>query len=75
MDPKPTQPPSQVALVDDEALGRYLIGTGNLPNLQLPIKSTKIGYGQSNPTFYVDDSRYASSLTIRCWESGNLQSH
>ncbi|KAK7216374.1 hypothetical protein V2G26_004377 [Clonostachys chloroleuca] len=45
----------------DEALGQYLLQSGKIPNLRLPITSTKIGYGQSNPTYFVDDkagSRY-----------------
>ncbi|KAF2750810.1 APH-domain-containing protein [Sporormia fimetaria CBS 119925] len=40
--------------LDDAALGKYLVDY--LPNLQLPIVSTKIGYGQSNPTYFVDDA-------------------
>jgi aminoglycoside phosphotransferase (APT) family kinase protein len=40
--------------LDDEALGKYLVDY--LPNLKLPIVSTKIGYGQSNPTYFVDDA-------------------
>jgi hypothetical protein len=39
----------------DEALGQYLLQSGKIPNLRLPIVSTKIGYGQSNPTYFVDD--------------------
>ena len=39
--------------LDDGALGKYL--QQHLPNLKLPIVSTKIGYGQSNPTYFVDD--------------------
>lgn len=40
--------------LDDEALGTYL--AQHLPNLKLPVVSTKIGYGQSNPTYFVDDA-------------------
>jgi hypothetical protein len=40
--------------LDDTALGKYL--KGKLPNLKLPVVSTKIGYGQSNPTYFVDDA-------------------
>jgi aminoglycoside phosphotransferase (APT) family kinase protein len=40
--------------LDDDALGKYLID--KIPGLQLPIISTKIGYGQSNPTYFIDDS-------------------
>lgn len=42
--------------LDDRALGRYLAKSGKIPNLQLPVVTTKIGYGQSNPTYYVDDA-------------------
>lgn len=41
--------------LNDEALGNYLIQ--HLPNLQLPVVSMKIGYCQSNPTYFVDDAR------------------
>jgi aminoglycoside phosphotransferase (APT) family kinase protein len=40
--------------LNDEALGNYL--QQHLPGLSLPVISTKIGYGQSNPTYYVDDA-------------------
>jgi aminoglycoside phosphotransferase (APT) family kinase protein len=40
--------------LDDVSLGNYLVH--HLPNLKLPIVSTKIGYGQSNPTYFVDDA-------------------
>jgi hypothetical protein len=40
--------------LDNTTLGRYLESW--LPNLKLPVVSTKIGYGQSNPTYFVDDA-------------------
>jgi aminoglycoside phosphotransferase (APT) family kinase protein len=40
--------------LDDVKLGQYL--QGHMPDLKLPIVSTKIGYGQSNPTYFVDDA-------------------
>jgi aminoglycoside phosphotransferase (APT) family kinase protein len=40
--------------LDDDKLGHYL--SQYLPDLKLPVKSTKIGYGQSNPTYTVDDA-------------------
>jgi len=43
--------------LDDARLGEYL--QQYLPDLKLPISSTKIGYGQSNPTFFVDDANSA----------------
>lgn len=42
--------------VDNEALGEYLRKSGTIPGLQLPITTTKIGYGQSNPTYFLDDA-------------------
>ncbi|EON98410.1 putative phosphotransferase enzyme family domain protein [Phaeoacremonium minimum UCRPA7] len=42
--------------LDDEALGNYLIRSGTMPGLKLPLVTTKIGYGQSNPTYFVDDA-------------------
>jgi aminoglycoside phosphotransferase (APT) family kinase protein len=41
--------------LDDGKLGDYL--QQHLPNLTLPVVSTKVGYGQSNPTFFVDDAK------------------
>jgi len=40
--------------LDDVALGKYL--KPKLPNIKLPLVSTKIGYGQSNPTYFIDDA-------------------
>lgn len=40
--------------LDDGKLGVYL--QRHVPTLKLPIVSTKIGYGQSNPTYFVDDA-------------------
>lgn len=40
--------------LDDAKLGEYL--QQHVPNLRLPVVSTKIGYGQSNPTYFVDDA-------------------
>jgi hypothetical protein len=40
--------------LDDTALGQYLVG--QIATLKLPVVSTKIGYGQSNPTYFVDDA-------------------
>jgi aminoglycoside phosphotransferase (APT) family kinase protein len=40
--------------LDDNKLGWYL--QQEITNLKTPVVSTKIGYGQSNPTYYVDDA-------------------
>ncbi|KAH7215319.1 kinase-like domain-containing protein [Fusarium oxysporum] len=42
--------------LDDEALGSHLISSQEIPNLKLPVTTSKIGYGQSNPTYYLDDA-------------------
>jgi aminoglycoside phosphotransferase (APT) family kinase protein len=39
--------------LDEIKLGAYL--QQHVPGLKLPVTSTKIGYGQSNPTYFVDD--------------------
>lgn len=40
--------------LDDDKLGKYL--QQQIPDLKLPVLSTKIGYGQSNPTYFIDDT-------------------
>lgn len=40
--------------LDDDKLGQYL--QKEIPDLKLPIASSKIGYGQSNPTYFIDDA-------------------
>lgn len=42
--------------LNDEALGSWLKDEDVIPNLKLPVISSKIGYGQSNPTYFVDDA-------------------
>ncbi|KAF5529442.1 phosphotransferase enzyme family domain-containing protein, partial [Fusarium napiforme] len=42
--------------LNDEALGSYLLSTREIPTLKLPVTTSKIGYGQSNPTYYLDDA-------------------
>ena len=42
--------------LDDAALTRYLEREKCLPSLKGPVTTTKIGYGQSNPTYFVDDA-------------------
>ncbi|EXK34536.1 hypothetical protein FOMG_09925 [Fusarium oxysporum f. sp. melonis 26406] len=42
--------------LDDEALGSHLLSSQEMPNLKLPVTTSKIGYGQSNPTYYLDDA-------------------
>ncbi|CAK7200307.1 hypothetical protein SEUCBS139899_002998 [Sporothrix eucalyptigena] len=45
--------------LDDNALSEYLDWSGSIPGLQLPVVTSKIGYGQSNPTYFVDDAKGA----------------
>ncbi|KAK5082942.1 hypothetical protein LTR05_006824 [Lithohypha guttulata] len=42
--------------LDNTALGKWLQQTKAIPDLKLPVISSKIGYGQSNPTYFVDDA-------------------
>ncbi|CVL07983.1 related to Phosphotransferase enzyme family domain protein [Fusarium mangiferae] len=42
--------------LNNEALGSYLFSTREIPTLKLPVTTSKIGYGQSNPTYYLDDA-------------------
>lgn len=50
--------------LDDDALGKWLLANSSIPGLKLPVMSTKIGYGQSNPTYFVDDAAYVSSSLL-----------
>ena len=42
--------------LDDVALGKYFAESKSIPGLRIPVTTTKIGYGQSNPTYFVDDA-------------------
>ncbi|ORY15066.1 kinase-like domain-containing protein [Clohesyomyces aquaticus] len=64
-------PPQSHHDLPDAALGAYLLTHGHLPNLKLPIVSTKIGYGQSNPTYFVDDAGGARYI-LRKKPSGTI---
>jgi aminoglycoside phosphotransferase (APT) family kinase protein len=55
--------------LNDEALGSYL--SQHLSDLQLPVISTKIGYGQSNPTYFVDDAK-STRYILRKKPSGTI---
>lgn len=55
--------------LDDAKLGAYL--QDHLPNLKLPVVSTKIGYGQSNPTYFVDDANQTRYI-LRKKPSGTI---
>jgi aminoglycoside phosphotransferase (APT) family kinase protein len=55
--------------LDDSKLGCYL--SQYLPDLELPVKSTKIGYGQSNPTYFIDDAN-STRYILRKKPSGTI---
>jgi aminoglycoside phosphotransferase (APT) family kinase protein len=55
--------------LDDGALGKYL--NEHISTLKLPILSTKIGYGQSNPTYFVDDAE-GTRYILRKKPSGTI---
>lgn len=61
--------PTTIHDLNDAKLGSYL--QQYLPNLQLPVKSTKIGYGQSNPTYFVDDANQTRFI-LRKKPSGTI---
>jgi hypothetical protein len=44
--------------LDDGSLSKYLADTNCIPGIKLPVRTTKIGYGQSNPSYFVDDAAY-----------------
>ena len=55
--------------LDDAKLGEYL--RQHIPELNLPVISTKIGYGQSNPTYFVDDAN-ETRFILRKKPSGTI---
>ena len=61
-------PPSARHDLDDAALGRYLQTESSIQGLKLPVKSTKIGYGQSNPTYFVDDAGFVPYFNLGAGE-------
>ncbi|OCT53999.1 hypothetical protein CLCR_10795 [Cladophialophora carrionii] len=56
MNPNPTAKAGSRHDLDDVSLGRYLADSRSIPGLKVPVATTKIGYGQSNPTYFVDDA-------------------
>lgn len=56
MNPSPTGKVASRHDLNDTALGQWLLESKTIPGLKLPVVSTKIGYGQSNPTYFVDDA-------------------
>jgi len=56
MNPSPTAKAGSRHDLDDASLSRYLAESKSIPGLKGPVATTKIGYGQSNPTYFVDDA-------------------
>ena len=56
MNPNPSAEAGSRHDLNDTALGKWLLESKTIPKLKLPVVSTKIGYGQSNPTYFVDDT-------------------
>jgi hypothetical protein len=56
MNPDPTAKASSRHDLDDVSLSKYLEESKSIPGLKVPVTTTKIGYGQSNPTYFVDDA-------------------
>jgi hypothetical protein len=50
--------------LDDESLSKHLADTNCIPGIKLPVRTTKIGYGQSNPSYFVDDAAYDQFTAI-----------
>jgi hypothetical protein len=44
-------------LLDDVSLGNFLAEGGTVPDLKVPIVTTKIGHRQSNPTYFLDNAK------------------
>jgi hypothetical protein len=42
--------------LNDANLSKFLAVNKSIPGIQLPLRTTKIGYGQSNPSYFVDDA-------------------
>ena len=71
MNPPPTSKSASRHDLNDTALGEYLLSTSSIPGLKLPVVSTKIGYGQSNPTYFVDDAA-GTRFILRKKPSGTI---
>ena len=56
MNPNPTAKSGSRHDLDNVSLSKYLADSKSIPGLQGPVSTTKIGYGQSNPTYFVDDA-------------------
>lgn len=65
MNPSPGAKSASRHDLNDIALGKWLQQSNTIPGLALPVTSTKIGYGQSNPTYFVDDAVYVTSSLAR----------
>jgi hypothetical protein len=62
MNPDPAAKSNSRHDLDDASLSRYLAESNDIPGLKIPVVSTKIGYGQSNPTYFLTDAAYVGSV-------------
>ena len=62
MNPNPAGKQSSRHELNDTSLGKWLLESNTIPGLKLPVSSTKIGYGQSNPTYFIDDAAYVLAI-------------
>ncbi|KAF7536604.1 hypothetical protein G7054_g4427 [Neopestalotiopsis clavispora] len=58
-------------LLDDASLGNFLAESGTVPDLKVPVVTSKIGHGQSNPTYFLDDANGARFI-LRKKPQGNF---
>ncbi|KAH0841103.1 hypothetical protein AYO21_06595 [Fonsecaea monophora] len=71
MNPNPTAKSGARHELDDASLSRYLANSNTIPGLKAPVVSTKIGYGQSNPTYFLDDAA-GTRFILRKKPSGTI---
>ncbi len=66
MNPDPAAKASSRHDLDHASLSRYLAEANDIPGLKIPVVSTKIGYGQSNPTYFLTDAAYVCRSCLWC---------
>ncbi|OAP59497.1 hypothetical protein AYL99_06795 [Fonsecaea erecta] len=71
MNPNPTAKSGSRHELDDASLSKYLADSNTIPGLKAPVVSTKIGYGQSNPTYFLDDAA-GTRFILRKKPSGTI---
>ncbi|KIW90400.1 uncharacterized protein Z519_09045 [Cladophialophora bantiana CBS 173.52] len=71
MNPNPTAKSGSRHQLDDASLSKYLADSNTIPGFKAPVVSTKIGYGQSNPTYFLDDAA-GTRFILRKKPSGTI---